>query len=37
MGMFRFSFGIPLNKYAGDAAHFPDRTEGFQFTIGSSF
>jgi len=37
LGVFRFSYGIPLNKYAGDAIHFADRTETFQFTIGGSY
>ena len=37
LGIFRFSYGIPLNPYRGDAIHFPDRTEGFQFSIGQSF
>jgi outer membrane protein insertion porin family len=37
LGVFRFSYGVPLNKYAGDAVHFADRTETFQFTIGGSY
>jgi outer membrane protein insertion porin family len=37
LGIFRFSYGVPLKKFAGDAVHFADRTEGFQFTIGQSF
>jgi outer membrane protein insertion porin family len=37
LGVFRFSYGIPLNKYAGDTVHFADRTENFQFTIGGSY
>ena len=37
LGVFRFSYGIPLKKYVGDAVHFADRTEGFQFTIGGSY
>ena len=39
LGVFRFSYGIPLNKYTGDSANvkFPDRTENFQFTIGGSY
>jgi outer membrane protein insertion porin family len=37
LGVFRFSYGVPLNKYAGDAVHFADRTESFQFTIGGSY
>lgn len=38
LGIFRFSYGIPLNKYnPTDNIHFPDRTEGFQFTVGGAF
>jgi outer membrane protein insertion porin family len=38
LGIFRFSYGIPLNKYdPKDNIHFPDRTEGFQFTVGGAF
>jgi outer membrane protein insertion porin family len=37
LGIFRFSYGVPLNKFSGDAVHFADRTESFQFTIGQSF
>ncbi len=37
LGIFRFSFGVPLNTYHGDAIHFPDRTETFQFSVGQSF
>jgi outer membrane protein insertion porin family len=37
LGIFRFSYGIPLNNYHGDAVHFGDRTEYFQFTIGGSY
>jgi outer membrane protein insertion porin family len=37
LGIFRFSYGVPLNKSSGDAVHFADRTESFQFTIGQSF
>jgi outer membrane protein insertion porin family len=37
LGIFRFSFGFPLNKFKGDAARFPDETESFQFTVGSAF
>ena len=37
LGIFRFSYGIALNPFRGDAIHFPDRTEGFQFSIGQSF
>jgi outer membrane protein insertion porin family len=37
LGVFRFSYAVPLNKYAGDAIRYPDETESFQFTIGSAF
>ena len=44
LGVFRFSYGIPLNKFttSPDGAavydpHFSDRTENFQFTIGGSY
>jgi outer membrane protein insertion porin family len=37
LGIFRFSYGIALNPFRGDATHFADRTEGFQFSIGQSF
>ncbi|MCC7461352.1 MAG: outer membrane protein assembly factor BamA [Gammaproteobacteria bacterium] len=37
LGIFRFSYGVPLNKFSGDGVHFADRTESFQFTVGQSF
>ena len=37
LGIFRFSYGIPINNSHGDAVHFGDRTEYFQFTIGGSY
>ena len=39
LGVFRFSYGVPLNKFSGSSSseHFADRTEGFQFTIGGSY
>jgi outer membrane protein insertion porin family len=37
LGIFRFSYGIPLNPSRGNAIDFPDRTEGFQFSVGQSF
>jgi outer membrane protein insertion porin family len=37
LGIFRFSYGIPLNASDGDDRRFPDETERFQFTIGSAF
>ncbi len=38
LGMFRFSYGVALNASdPNDGIHFPDRKEGFQFSIGNSF
>jgi outer membrane protein insertion porin family len=37
LGLFRFSFGIPLNARSGDGVTFPDETERFQFSIGQAF
>ncbi len=37
LGIFRFSFGFPLNKFRGDNVRFADETESFQFTVGSAF
>ncbi len=37
LGIFRFSYAVPLNKSHGDSIHFPDQTENFQFTVGQSF
>ncbi len=37
LGLFRFSYGIPLNAYVGDTVRFNDETERFQFSIGQSF
>ena len=37
LGLFRFSYGIPLNPYSGDTVHFGDETERFQFSIGQAF
>ena len=37
MGIFRFSYAIPLNASPGDATHYPDRKELFQFTVGQAF
>lgn len=31
LGLFRFSYALPMNSEPGD------RTEGFQFTVGSAF
>jgi len=37
LGIFRFSYAFPLNADEGDAIHFKDETEGFQFSIGQAF
>jgi outer membrane protein insertion porin family len=37
LGIFRFSYGFPLNTFKGDAVRYPDEEERFQFTIGSAF
>ena len=37
LGVFRFSYAIPLNEYRGDQTRYPDEVENFQFTIGSAF
>ncbi len=37
LGVFRFSYAIPLNEYRGDAIRYADEVERFQFTIGSAF
>ena len=37
LGLFRFSFGIPLNSNPGDTVTFGDRTERFQFSMGQAF
>jgi outer membrane protein insertion porin family len=37
LGLFRFSYGIPLNAYPGDTVRFFDETERFQFSIGQAF
>ncbi|MSQ92266.1 MAG: outer membrane protein assembly factor BamA [Gammaproteobacteria bacterium] len=37
LGVFRFSYAIPLNEYKGDAVRYGDEVESFQFTIGSAF
>ena len=37
LGLFRFSYGIPLNAYSGNTVRFNDETERFQFSIGQSF
>jgi outer membrane protein insertion porin family len=37
LGIFRFSYGIPLNNRQATSVYFADRTEYFQFTIGGSY
>ncbi len=37
LGLFRFSYGIPLNASPGDTVRFNDQTERFQFSIGQAF
>ena len=37
LGVFRFSYAVPLNAYKGDAFTFPDETEEFQFSVGQAF
>jgi outer membrane protein insertion porin family len=37
LGIFRFSYGIPLNEFKGDGIRYPDEVERFQFSIGSAF
>jgi len=38
LGLFRFSFGIPLNAHHGNGiTTWGDETEGFQFSVGNAF
>jgi outer membrane protein insertion porin family len=37
LGLFRFSYGIPLNAVQGTTTTFGDETERFQFSIGQAF
>ncbi|MEY4762560.1 MAG: hypothetical protein RLZZ200_2416 [Pseudomonadota bacterium] len=37
LGLFRFSYGIPLNGSAGNNVLFPDEKEQFQFSVGQAF
>jgi len=37
MGIFRFSYALPLNADVGTATHYADRKELFQFTVGQAF
>jgi outer membrane protein insertion porin family len=37
LGLFRFSYAIPLNASKGNSVLFPDEREKFQFSIGQAF
>ncbi len=37
MGLFRFSYAVPLNEFEGNDRHYGDVIEGFQFSIGQAF
>ena len=37
LGVFRFSYALPLNPFRGDSVRFADEEERFQFTIGQAF
>ena len=37
LGVFRFSYALPLNAYKGDFNTYPDETEEFQFSVGQAF
>ena len=39
LGLFRFSYGVPLNakSYPNDYTRWGDETEGFQFSVGNAF
>jgi outer membrane protein insertion porin family len=37
LGLFRFSYGVPLNPFSGNTVRFNDETERFQFSIGQAF
>ena len=37
LGLFRFSYGVPLHTFAGNTVRFGDETERFQFSIGQAF
>jgi len=37
LGLFRFSYGVPLNAFPGTTVKFNDETERFQFSIGQAF
>lgn len=37
LGLFRFSYALPLNEFAGNDRYYGDRIERFQFSIGQAF
>ncbi len=37
LGVFRFSYAMPLNAYKGDSLLYPDEEEPFQFSVGQAF
>jgi len=37
MGLFRFSYAIPVNSSEGNNYYYSDETERFQFTVGGAF
>ena len=37
LGLFRFSYALPLNEYKGNDRFYGDRIERFQFSIGQAF
>jgi outer membrane protein insertion porin family len=37
LGVFRFSYAVPLNAYKGDSNVYPDEIEKFQFSVGQAF
>jgi len=37
LGLFRFSYALPLNEFAGNDRFYGDRIERFQFSIGQAF
>ena len=37
LGVFRFSYAVPLNDEKSSGVEYGDETEGFQFSIGQAF
>jgi outer membrane protein insertion porin family len=37
LGIFRFSYAVPLNAYRGDDVLYQDEEERFQFSVGQAF